>query len=63
MHFHWKSPEKKRERTFACNFLQLLFVNEWQHEREREREGVVKEEREGERVQTKRKFEGKAAKN
>lgn len=37
MHFHWKSPEKKCKRTFACNFLQLLFVNEWQHERERER--------------------------
>lgn len=39
MHFHWKSPEKKRERTFACNFLQLLFVNEWQHQRGRERGG------------------------
>lgn len=63
MHFHWKSPEKKCKRTFACNFLQLLFVNEWQHERERERDGELKEEREGERVQTKRKFEGKAAKN
>lgn len=43
--FSLEKPRKKRKRTFACNFLQLLFVNEWQHERERERKRWRAEER------------------
>lgn len=62
--FSLEKPRKKMQTNF-CMQLFAAFIREWMaaREREREREGELKEEREGERMQTKRKFEGKAAKN